>query len=164
MSVVSLNPERRKSLRRVWLGAAAAASLGGAGLVDAAALSPAYAESAGPASFADTVDRVKGAVVSVKVKLTDAADDEPEFEGRPHNFPRGGPFERFFKRFGLPLPDEEEGGHPHGGRTMAQGSGFFITSDGYIVTNNHVVEHASEVTVTTDAGKMLTAKVIGDRP
>jgi serine protease Do len=45
--------------------------------------------------------------------------------------------------------------------TMAQGSGFFISSDGYIVTNNHVVDHATEVTVTTADGKTLAAKVIG---
>jgi serine protease Do len=44
---------------------------------------------------------------------------------------------------------------------MAQGSGFFISSDGYIVTNNHVVDHATEVTVTTSDGKTLSAKVIG---
>ena len=44
---------------------------------------------------------------------------------------------------------------------MAQGSGFFITADGYIVTNNHVVDHATEVTITTADGKTMPAKVIG---
>ena len=47
---------------------------------------------------------------------------------------------------------------------MAQGSGFFISADGYIVTNNHVVDHATEVTVTTADGKTLAAKVIGTDP
>jgi serine protease Do len=47
---------------------------------------------------------------------------------------------------------------------MAQGSGFFISPDGYIVTNNHVVDHATEVTVTTSEGKTLAAKVIGTDP
>ena len=47
---------------------------------------------------------------------------------------------------------------------MAQGSGFFISADGYIVTNNHVVDHATEVTVTTNEGKTLDAKVIGTDP
>jgi serine protease Do len=159
MSVVRLNPDRRRSLRRAWLTAAAAASLGGAAAVDAFANQAAYAaEAAGPASFADIVDRVKGSVVSIKVKLADVAEDE--FEGRPHGLPHG-PFERFFKRFGLPLPDEGE--RPPGDH-VAQGSGFFISADGYIVTNNHVVEHASEVTVTTDGGKSLKAKVIGLDP
>ena len=44
---------------------------------------------------------------------------------------------------------------------MAQGSGFFISADGYIVTNNHVVDHATDVTVTTVDGKTIAAKVIG---
>ena len=48
--------------------------------------------------------------------------------------------------------------------SMAQGSGFFISADGYIVTNNHVVEHATEVTVTDSEGKTLAAKVIGTDP
>ena len=45
---------------------------------------------------------------------------------------------------------------PHMG--MAQGSGFFISSDGYIVTNNHVVEHAKDVTITTADGKTVPAQ------
>ena len=44
---------------------------------------------------------------------------------------------------------------------QAQGSGFFISADGYIVTNNHVVDHATEVTITTADGKTMPAKVIG---
>ena len=48
--------------------------------------------------------------------------------------------------------------------TMGQGSGFFISSDGYAVTNNHVVEGADKVEVTTDAGKTYTAKVVGTDP
>ena len=47
---------------------------------------------------------------------------------------------------------------------MAQGSGFFISGDGYIVTNNHVVDHATEVKVTMSDGKTLDAKVIGADP
>ena len=80
-------------------------------------------------------------------------------------FPKGSPMERFFQRFGMP-----EGGHgePHGPRGrqfgQAQGSGFFISADGYAVTNNHVVEKATSVEVTTDDGKIHTAKVIGTDP
>jgi serine protease Do len=158
--------DRGKALRRVWLSAAAAASIGGAGVGEAASgFASAYAaEAAGPASFADIVDRVKGAVVSVKVQLSDADEEDNEFEGRPRPFPHDGPFERFFKRFGLPLPDEDGRRMPPREHAMGQGSGFFVSSDGYIVTNNHVVEHASEVVVTTDGGKTLKAKVIGTDP
>jgi len=162
MTVVALNADRRRTLRRAWLGAAAAASLGGAALGATAGATAAYAaEAAGPASFADIVDRVKGAVVSVKVKLVDVAEDEVDGRAPLH----GGPVERFFKRFGLPLPDDDSRrlGPPRG-RETAQGSGFFISPDGYIVTNNHVVEHASAVTVTTDGGRTLSAKVIGVDP
>jgi len=166
MTVVAFPAERRRALRSVLLGAAAAASIGGLGLAEVASVAPAYAaESAGPASFADIVDRVKGAVVSVKVKLADGGDDDSDSESaRPRQFPKGGPFDRFFKRFGLPAPDDD--GPPEGPRehASAQGSGFFISADGYVVTNNHVVEHATEVTVTSSDGKTLTAKVIGVDP
>jgi len=47
---------------------------------------------------------------------------------------------------------------------MGEGSGFFISADGYIVTNNHVVDHAKSVTVTTQDGKTLDAKVVGTDP
>ena len=47
---------------------------------------------------------------------------------------------------------------------MGEGSGFFVSADGYIVTNNHVVDHAKTVTVTTQDGKTLNAKVIGTDP
>ena len=73
-------------------------------------------------------------------------------------FPPGSPFERFFKRFGMP---NGEGRHQV---ITGQGSGFFITADGYAVTNNHVVQKAENVQVTTDDGKTYTAKVIGTDP
>ena len=70
--------------------------------------------------------------------------------------------ERFFRRFGgpegMPQNPGREGRH---GEMMGQGSGFFISADGYAVTNNHVVDGADKVEVTTDAGKTYTAKVIG---
>ena len=70
--------------------------------------------------------------------------------------------ERFFRRFGGPdgLPPGLRGGHGHGVVT-GQGSGFFISADGYAVTNNHVVDGADKVEVTTDDGKVYKAKVIG---
>ena len=77
-------------------------------------------------------------------------------------FPPGSPFERFFRRFGMP---ENGSGAPRGRNVITgQGSGFFISPDGYAVTNNHVVEKADNVQVTADDGKTYTAKVIGTDP
>jgi serine protease Do len=161
---------RPRSLRAALLGAVAIVAVGGVALeavpqfanVAAAATS---ASPAGPASFADVVDRVKGAVVSVKVKISEDGGDEQAQE-RPHmpDFAPGSPLDRFFKQFGEGQDGEGgmQGMHPHHPHlSMAQGSGFFISADGYIVTNNHVVDHATEVTVTTTDGKTMAAKVIG---
>jgi serine protease Do len=165
------------SLRAALLGAVALAALGGVAVetsvapVSAAATTaeaPAVQAPAGPASFADVVDRVKPAVVSVKVKLSDAdpVDDEDSdgIPGMP-DIPKNSPFYRFFRHFGMPDNNDgaDRGDHtpPHHHFAQAQGSGFFISGDGYIVTNNHVVDHASEVTVTTAEGKSMSAKVIG---
>ncbi len=167
-----------RSIRLALFGAVAAAALGGValertafplkaeaadGITDSPAASPsaptaiAPLAAAGPASFADVVDRVKPAVVSVKVKLdeTDASDDASK--AIPDLPP---PLDRFFRRFGLPGGGDGEMSPRHR-FAQAQGSGFFITSDGYIVTNNHVVDHATQVTVITADGKSIPAKVIG---
>ena len=74
--------------------------------------------------------------------------------------------ERFFRRFGMPdgaMPDDQRA-QPRGRMVTGQGSGFFISADGYAVTNNHVVDKAETVEVTTDDGKTYTAKVIGTDP
>src|SRR6266550_6538228 len=117
-----------------------------------------------PIGFADIVERVKPSVISVKVKIREklAKDDSSNNEDSP--FQPGSPMERFFRRFGGPdgLPPGLRGGPRGGGRAMmGQGSGFFISADGYAVTNNHVVDGADKVEVTTDDGKTFTAKVIG---
>ncbi len=73
--------------------------------------------------------------------------------------------EQFFKRFGTPTAARARRTAPRGRQFgQAQGSGFFISADGYAVTNNHVVEKATTVEVTTDDGKTYTAKVIGTDP
>src|SRR5271166_3447670 len=159
------------SLRAALLGAVALAALGGAAfettLVPVSAAATTAQAAAGPASFADIVDRVKPAVVSVKVKLADAdpVDDE-DSQGMPGlpDFPRNSPFYRFFRHFGMPNNNDNNDSNnergPHRHMTQAQGSGFFISADGYIVTNDHVVDHATEVTITTSDGKSMPAKVI----
>src|SRR5277367_5122957 len=171
MSVIPFPTPGKRTLRSALLGAAAVAALGGVA-IENGAFSPSAAvaattPSAGPASFADVVDRVKTSVVSVKVKLADGgdADEDSDTPALPH-FAPGGPFDRFFKQFGF--PDDRDGAAPLHRRphrqSMAQGSGFFISADGYIVTNNHVVDHATEVDVTTSEGKTIDAKVIGTDP
>ena len=159
---------RSYSLRAALLGAVALAALGGVAFetstIPVFAAATTAQPAAGPASFADVVDRVKPAVVSVKVKLADAdpVDQEDSVPGLP-DFPKNSPFYHFFRRFGM--PDDNNNGDsdraPRHHFGQAQGSGFFISSDGYIVTNDHVVDHATEVTITTADGKSMPAKVIG---
>ena len=162
---------RFSSLRRALLAGAACAAVAGVAFETGFApvqAAPATAPlesgaipaqpAAGPASFADIVDRVKPAVVSVKVKIIDPdASDSEESEGSP-DFPPNSPFYRFFRHFGLPGDGDTT---PRRHATMAQGSGFFISGDGYVVTNNHVVDHASDVTITLSDGRTMPAKVIG---
>jgi serine protease Do len=112
-----------------------------------------------PIGFADMVDRVKPSVISVKVTMKKATDTGAKSDDEES----GSPMERFFHQFGGPdgMPKEGPGRDGRHGAMMGQGSGFFISSDGYAVTNNHVVEGAEKVEVTTDAGKTYSAKVIG---
>ena len=114
-----------------------------------------------PAGFADLVAKVKPAVMSVRVKM-DAGAEMMGFDGdRP--LPPNSQMQRFFHHFGMPdgenAPDNQR--RPNGHIMTAQGSGFFITADGYAVTNNHVVDKAKAVEITTDDGKTYDAKVVG---
>jgi serine protease Do len=122
-----------------------------------------------PVGFADIVEKVKPAVISVKVRLSTSGDNAASEQDNPL---RGTPFEDFFRRFGQPdggqrfgsrRPDGDQPGPPRQRRqyTMGQGSGFFISADGYAVTNNHVVEKAEHVDITTEEGTTYTARVIG---
>jgi serine protease Do len=110
-----------------------------------------------PVGFADIVEKVKPAVISVRVKMERQTNSGLSNDELP--FPPGSPFDRFFRRFGMPNNGD-------GGREVVtgQGSGFFISADGYAVTNNHVVQNAENVQVTTDDSKTYTAKVIGTDP
>jgi serine protease Do len=115
-----------------------------------------------PIGFADIVEKVKPAVISVRVKIDGGA--QTTGTGDLENLPPG--LREFFRRFGGPEMPNGQHGMPRGGHNMitGQGSGFFISDDGYAVTNNHVVEKAENVQVTTDDGKTHTAKVIGTDP
>ena len=124
-------------------------------------ITPAHAASVAqsPAGFADIVAKVKSAVISVRVKIDNAAKlTSMEEKGANPSRP-GFPFEKFFKQFGFPaMPN----GLPQGRQMVTdEGSGFFISADGYAVTNNHVVGHAKTVEVTTDGGTVYKARVVG---
>jgi serine protease Do len=116
-----------------------------------------------PVGFADIVEHVKPSVISVKVKINEKVASKDDGNNEDSPFQPGSPMERFFRRFGGPdgLPPGLRGGPRGRGAVTGQGSGFFISADGYAVTNNHVVDGADKVEVTTDDGKIYTAKVIG---
>jgi serine protease Do len=161
------------SRRTKWLGAAAVAALIAGGAVQTGFVAPntAHAElrslqqPIAMPSFADVIDRVKPAVVSVRVKVQQVAQRDGDEDGPNFsmpNVPPGSPLERFFREFrGEPGPRSQR---PPGAPRQAQGSGFFISADGYLVTNNHVVDNGSEVQIVTDDGRTLDAKVIGTDP
>ncbi|MCA0422196.1 MAG: Do family serine endopeptidase [Proteobacteria bacterium] len=163
------------SRRSRFLASAAAIAFLGAGAIGSAALQSLPARAApvvtsdlnanAMPSFSKVVDRVKPAVVSVKVKMdagiSQAADTSDGFDQLPPEI------QQFFKHRGqgnFGQRGEGQRGAPRGGMATAQGSGFFISADGYVVTNNHVVQSAKEVTVVREDGSELSAKVVGPDP
>ena len=120
-----------------------------------------------PAGFADLVAKVKPAVISVRVKI-DADNGNAALVQREsgQNSDQSGssPEQFFFRQFGFRGPNGSGGpdGMPQRHQMITgEGSGFFISPDGYAVTNNHVVDHAKSVQVTADDGTIYTAKVVG---
>ena len=115
-----------------------------------------------PLSFADLIERVSPAVVSVNVvterqlgSLGDMEQFMEQFRGMPG-------FEEFMERY-----REEQDGDEDTPRTRpgsALGSGFFITEQGHIVTNNHVIDNATEISVQLEDGRELDAELIGKDP
>jgi serine protease Do len=176
------SPKILKPRRRVWL--ATVAGLGMAALVVGtggyrpfnlpawtASAHAAETSSQTPAGFADLVAKVKPAVISVRVKIdADGSDAMVQRESqRSDQDQSGSPFDQFFqKRFGFDGRHGQQFGFgdqnatPHSHQMITgEGSGFFISPDGYAVTNNHVVDHAKSVQVTADDGTIYTAKVVG---
>jgi serine protease Do len=168
------NPRSRFSARRIVLLGTTILGLGAAALVAVPGVSPyvgpALAQNLSaeahnvqaPVGFADIVAKVKPAVMSVRVKVDEGPSNSSfSFNGDEQQIPPG--LREFFRRFGAPdgMPRGRGGQHRF---AMGQGSGFFISPDGYAVTNNHVVDKAESVQVTTDDGKTHDAKVIGVDP
>ncbi|WBU58148.1 DegQ family serine endoprotease [Paracoccus sediminicola] len=112
-----------------------------------------------PESFADLVEEVSPAVVNIN---TTSVVEQPTGP----MFPEGSPFSDLFRDFGFPMPDGgqqspfgQQQGQPR--RANALGSGFVISDDGFIVTNNHVIEGADEIEIEFKDGARRTAEVIG---
>ncbi|KRB51536.1 serine protease [Rhizobium sp. Root708] len=104
-------------------------------------------------SFASVVDADKPAVVTVTTTMkADVSDDQQQ--AAPDD-----EFRQFFEQQGIPTPKAAP--HSEGQRAMALGSGFIISPDGVIVTNNHVIDHAVTIKVTLDDGTELPAKLLG---
>ena len=122
---------------------------------------PALAQDASrtPASFADVAQKVRPAVVSIFTKGT-AAVEMPGGGGRGFGFPElppDHPFHDFFDQFRKGQPNDPQQRRPE----RAQGSGFLISADGYVVTNHHVVDRASEISLTFDTEEKYIATVVG---
>lgn len=121
--------------------------------------------------FADVVERVSPAVISVRVKtkIQSASDMSSGFSQMPgfDDLPDDHPLKRFFREFRGDQGDQGRNfNRPHRSepRPTAQGSGFFVSEDGYVVTNNHVVDGGESFTVVMDDGTEYDAKLVGKDP
>ena len=109
-----------------------------------------------PESLAPLAEQISPSVVNITTSTV--------VEGRtgPRGIvPEGSPFEDFFREF---QDRNNDGENPSPRRSSALGSGFVISEDGYVVTNNHVIEGADEITIEFFSGDELVAKVIGTDP
>lgn len=159
--------------------AAAMLATGVPATITGAFAEPVRVEAPQAPSFADVVEAVSPAVVSVRVQaeVRPVSNDGPfsfDFNGRGFDdLPNDHPMKRFFDEFRRGFggePDrraERDRRGPDGQRRpgrvrpVSQGSGFFISGDGYLVTNNHVIENGATFTVIMDDGSELDAKLIG---
>ncbi|PHS29631.1 MAG: protease Do [Robiginitomaculum sp.] len=114
----------------------------------AAALAP-----GAPVSFADLIEEISPAVVSINVETHEEAPDAQLPEGMDQ-LPEQ--FREFFRR-----QQPGRNGKPRAREGRALGSGFLISREGYVVTNNHVIENASKITVAMQDGREFEAEMIG---
>lgn len=168
-SLILDTSSRGRTLAVAGLSVAVVASLMAIDLRAAHAEAPAVSPLLQNFTFAPIVDRVRPAVVSIRVKSMAETPRESFAEAFPE-LPEGGPLDRFFWGHrggpgGPGLPGGPGRGWRHGGKggptVVSQGSGFIISPNGRVVTNYHVVKGATEVMVTTEDGTEYRAKVKG---
>ncbi len=151
-NIVALRP-RRPSVRPPFTRGAAALAMAGALVASTAA----FAASA-PESFAPLVNKVKPAVVNIATtqlqQAGQGAQGENELPQMP-DFPPGSPFGELFKNF------RNNGQQARPEKLRALGSGFIVDPAGYVVTNNHVVGNATDISVTLQDGTILKGKLVG---
>jgi len=124
--------------------------------VDMAFAAPAGKIGGAPASLADLVDKLSPSVVNIST--TTIIKGRPGYPfGRRMPFPRFFGEDDFFRRFFENAPERDF-------KQQSLGSGFIISSDGYIFTNNHVVEKATKIRVKLATGKEYDAEVKGKDP
>ena len=120
----------------------------------------ASAYAAGPVSVADLAERLLGAVVNISTSQNIKGSAPAQRAPRPE-VPDGSPFQEFFDEF---FKDQEGGGKngsPRTRKVQSLGSGFVIDPKGIIITNNHVIADADEITIEFADGSELKAEVIG---
>src|SRR5262245_11408320 len=105
-------------------------------------------------SFAELVDRLMPTVVNITT-TQNVPQQGPKLRDMPQ-LPPGSPFEELFKEF-----FDRRGGEEHKRRGTSLGSGFVIDGEGYIITNNHVIQGAEDITVIFRDDTQLKAKLIG---
>ncbi len=146
----------RGSLVAGLIGAGAMGAFVAGPMIQNADARPVIIEAPGgaPISFAELVEQVSPAVVSVNVVSEQEVSDHSDWQEFFERF-RNGPNAPDFD------PDEDEDEAPSTREARSLGSGFFISGEGHIVTNNHVVEGATEIQVVLEDGRELDAELIG---